>query len=221
MKILGFIIAAVLIFSLWGCGETSEQILQPETPPEMSENSERATGDDAVPAAPPWHAPLCLPEPLMCMEWHELSQSQRNQKILERAYKDLHQKTKECKAWVQDVVYSASNGDVYPPITDMNHKDRWIDDPEKTDSEYCIGRCASIRSAKPGEIVQLRWKESYVPLPNNLHTFIVVSVNASTITVIDSNAENRQIVSERELPISDFDGSDDAKVDSFSIYTIR
>lgn len=198
------IFVALLMISVVGCGEESEPILEPERHLELSENSVLATGAEDVPAAPALH------EPLMHREWHDLSQSQRNQKILQRAYQDLGQKKGQCKPWVQDVVFAASNGAVYPP---KNHplKDRWRNDPKNTDSEYCIGRCGPITSASPGEIVQVRWKANVNP-PDNLHTFIVVSVNAS-----DSNGKNKQSVRKRTLQTSNFNKI----ADSFSIYYIR
>ena len=204
---------SLLIFCMIGCGEDPSSILKSETQPAVSPAVfEDVLISDDAPAAPR----MCLPRSLMCMEWHELTQTQRNRKILERAYQDLDQKKKECKEWIQDIVFNASDGEVYPP---QNHilKDRWIDDPENTNSEYCIGRSGPITSARPGEIVQVRWKESYKKPPRNLHTFIVVSVNALTITVIDSNAEDQKIVRERDMNISNFDKI----ADSFSIYYIR
>lgn len=214
MRILIVIFASLLMFSVIGCGEESEEIFASEVAPETSENDRLATGVNDVPAAPA----LSKIEPAQHLSWHALPQSKRNQKILDRAYKDedkyvgdeKNNLTGQCKAWVQDVVYSASDGAVYPPKTDMDFKDRWYE------SKYCIGRCAPITSARPGEIVQVRWKESYVKPPENLHTFIVVSVNASTITVIDSNAKNNKTVYERELKTSEFNEN----ADSFSIYYI-
>ena len=164
-------------------------------------------------------ATIC-PKVIGATSWHDLSQTKRNERILDRAYEDEDKFGGWCKEWVQDIVFDASNGAVYPP---PNHKkkDRWKHDPKKyPGSKYCIGRCGPITSARPGEIVQIRWKTSYVPLPNNLHTFIVVSVNSSSITVIDSNGKNKKIVRERELPIHYFDGSEDAKAESFHIYYI-
>ena len=198
----------LLIFSMIGCGEDSPSILKPETQPTVFEDDPISDDMPAAPAA-------------LSTSWHALSQSQRNQKILDRAYKDLGKNlgdpAGQCKTWVQAVVYGASGGKVYPPKTDMKHKDRWIDDPENTDSEYCIGRCGPITSARPGEIVQVRWKENYVDPPLNLHTFIVVSVSASTITVIDSNRKNKTTVRDEPLNIDEFK----ANADSFSIYYIR
>ena len=209
MNICVIIFGSLLMFCIMlGCGEASEQIMQSEIHPEMSENSGRAIGSDDFPAAP-----AASPT-----SWHALSQSERNQKILDRAYKDLGKNLGipdgRCKTWVQAVVQSASGGQVYPPKNDKL-KDRWINDPKNTDSEYCIGRCAPITSARPGEIVQVRWKKHVNP-PDNLHTFIVVSVNASTITVIDSNRKNNTTVRDEPINIDKFK----ANADSFSIYYI-
>ena len=230
MRILFVCCASLLVCSLVGCGGESEQILAPDVAPGASENSGFATGADAAPAAPALSKIILA----QWLSWHALPQTDRNQKILDRAYKDLGKylgdpedwRPGQCKTWVQDVVFAASNGAVQLPL---NHpeKDRWIDDPENTDSEYCIGRCGPITSARPGEIVQVRWKTSFSAPPRDLHTFIVVSVNATTITVIDSNwiggneidrmCYREKTVREHSIDISTF--NDNAK--SFTIYSIR
>lgn len=216
MRIFFVLFASLLMCSMVGCSGESEQILAPDVAPETSENSGFATGPDDAPAAPR----------LWCPGWHALSQAERNQKILERAYEDLgkyvgdpnNDITGQCKAWVQVVVYAASNGEVQLPLNHPTDFSRWIDDPENTDSEYCIGRRGSILSAKPGEIVQVQWKDTYKEGPNNLHTFIVVSVNFFKITVIDSNWEEDRTVREHEIFTYQFDND---MAESFTIYSIR
>ena len=223
MRIFFVLFASLLMCFVVGCGEESEQkLLAPDVTPETYENSEFATVTDNAPAAPS----LSKIMPTQCLSWHALPQVDRNQKILDRAYRDEDKYvgdpnnwlTGQCKAWVQVVVYAASNGEVQLPLNHPTDFSRWIDDPENTDSEYCIGRRGSILSAKPGEIVQVRWKDTYKEGPNNLHTFIVVSVNFFKITVIDSNWEEDRTVREHEIFTYQFDND---MAESFTIYSIR
>ena len=210
---------SLMIFCMIGCGEDSSSILKPETQPAVSPAVfEDVPISDDAPAAPP----MCLPKPLMCMvppqpvdlEWHELTQTQRNRKIIDRAYEDLKVEVgRSCKEWVYDVVLSASGGKVKLPWNDPDAKDRWLD------SEFTEGRTTSITTAKPGEIVQIRWKKG-IGDPHNLHTLIVVSVGPNDITFIDSNWHGDEMVDDQTRSISIFEG-DNAWAKSFTIYTIK
>ena len=207
----------LLIFCVIGCGEDSASILQPETQPAVSPVAfEDVPISNDVPAAPRMCPviPMCvMPPQSVDLGWHEISQVQRNRKIIDRAFEDLGKRGGQCKAWVYHVVLSASGDKVRLPRNNMAVKDSWFD------SEFAEGRKASITTAKPGEIVQIRWKEHIAP-PWNLHTLIVVSVDPHEITFIDSNWKGDEMVGERTKKISIFEG-DNAWAESFTIYTIK
>lgn len=116
--------------------------------------------------------------------WHGLSQTQRNRLILARAQEDNNRYTGvQCKEWVQNVVYNASDGEVYPP---RNRNDyTWYDHPYV----YRYPRPYPLNGVEPGQIIQMRWRN-----PNGTitpHTAIVVSRNSSGMTWIDCNWTNR------------------------------
>ena len=202
------ILSILLIVSMIGCGDDTSEILQPEVEPVASPE---VIGD--APAAP-----RAIPAIPMWADWDETTQYQRAQRMIREARKSVGKFGGQCKAFVSNIVWEASKGAVRLPLNDTELKDRWLDDPKNPNSEHCVGRRGVlITSARRGEIVQVRWKENHVGPPNNLHTFFVVSVNEDTITVIDSNWGNDEMVREWDMNIADFN----EMADSFTIYTIR
>lgn len=110
--------------------------------------------------------------------WHDWTQQQRNQAIVDRAYEDNNDWVGvSCKEWVRTVVYDASIGTITIPAT---HPDLYYWYPHT----YVVGRSALIQYAQPGEIVQMKLNSGYP------HTAIVVSVSAYGITFIESNWDN-------------------------------
>lgn len=218
----------LLIFCMIGCGEDPSSILKSETQPAVSPAVfEDVLISDDAPAAPL----MCIVprEPVACVDggWHEVTQVQRNQKILQTAEEEWNnfKKLKEsgepiapygsCKVWAYKVVVSASGGKVRLPLNHPDFKDRWLD------SQFAEGRKASITTAKPGEIVQIEWKRKEgVGDSDNIHTLIVVSVGPDDITFIDSNWHKDEMLGKRTKSISFFEG-DNASAKSFTIYTIK
>ena len=151
-------------------------------------------------------------------DWHDMSQSERNDAILDRADDDLSDEVGEsCKEWVRTVIEDASNGHVIIPPNN-NSGDSWELD------EHVFGFCTSILNAKPGEIVQMRWKDNPdVPEDFNIHTAIVYSVSGSGVRFIESNydttpgPEGPEYVTKRYVSEDDFN----KQVKSFTICRIR
>ncbi|MFH1254885.1 MAG: hypothetical protein V1667_00190 [bacterium] len=152
---------------------------------------------------------FCLPN-FVYAGWHELSQSARNQAIINAACRDLNQTFAElsCKKWVQNVVKNASGGAVSVPQTVDPPGYYWYS------SQYTIGRSSRIENAKPGEIIQMDLTNYTDP-----HTAIVLSISAKGITFIECNwcSNNCKIVSTRYVDFSTFY----KQVVNFSIYYVR
>ena len=209
---------SLLIFCIIGCGEDSSSILKPDTQPAMSP----AVFED-VPAAPRMFSSnllMCI-EPVACvdLEWHELTQTQRNRKIIDRAYEDSGVDVGEsCKEWVRTVIKEASDGHVVIPSNNESG-DGW----EPLDNHIItVDTCGSILNVRPGAIVQMQW--AGVSGDHNRHTAIVSSVSANGITFIESNFDDTPAVNDgpenvqpRYISVEDFN----AQVESFSVYYIR
>lgn len=107
--------------------------------------------------------------------WHSLTQVQRNQAILVRAYQDNGVWVKKnCKEWASAVVASASGGATTLPLTDPSD---WY----WAASSYVEGRSALLQVAQPGELVQMKL------VSGGPHTAIVYSITSSQVTFIESN----------------------------------
>lgn len=142
--------------------------------------------------------------------WHDWTQQQRNQAIVNRAYDDNNAWVGEsCKEWVRTVVYDASSGAVTIPST---HPDLYY----WYSHAYVVGRSGLIQYAQPGEIVQMKLTSGYP------HTAIVVSVSAYGVTFIESNwdatpeDETDAYVHTRYVTFADFYN----QVDNYSIMYI-
>ena len=156
-------------------------------------------------------ASLLKPQPAVAaMPWHGYSQAYRNSLILNRAWSDYGKKVyRECKPWVQDVVNSASQGVVMPPITNPDNC-TWV----WSQDVYGYYMSRPIQYAQPGEIVQIRLRN--YPY---LHTAIVSSVMSNRVGFIESNVSPPYglTVGYREVTFADFANGN---IHCFSIYTI-
>lgn len=140
--------------------------------------------------------------------WHEWSQAARNQAIVNEANSyDDGDDGGQCKVWVQNVVYDASSGSVWPPTNADNCS--WNYSP------YVVGRSALLGSVAAGEIIQMQLSSSYGSGP---HTLIVTGNNGSQITVKESNwcSGNCEEVGSRTLTYQQFYNM----VDCYSVYYI-
>lgn len=146
--------------------------------------------------------------------WHQWSQTTRNGAITNRALQDNGKQfgvEVECKGWVQNVVYAASNGAVWLPSNrPYPYEYMWYADPN------VAGMTAYINWVKPGQILQMRiWsrkEQALVP-----HTTIVLSVDSGGLWVIDNNFVAPYTVGVHHWTFSDFR----AQVGSYySVYTI-
>lgn len=139
--------------------------------------------------------------------WHEWSQIERNQAIVDRASQDNNSYVgQNCKEWARTVVYSASGGAVTIPST---HPDLYYWYPDNN----VVGRSGLIQYAQPGEIIQMKLKSGIE------HTAIVLAVSPSGITFIESNWYSQNwpnYVFTRYVTFTDFYN----QVSAYSIYYI-
>lgn len=146
--------------------------------------------------------------------WQTLSQSQRNQEIVNRAWQEIGKYYSppdgECKEWARAVVKYASVKHVNLPSNSPAPNDwYWQYDP----SGHTSGQCMYIAYAGAGQIVQMKYSSNGRP-----HTAIVVANNGSRITFIASNDPyGSYTVSQREWTFADFH----SKMSAYAVYTIR
>lgn len=123
--------------------------------------------------------------------WHDLSDTQRNQKILEEAESWAGQKGGQCKEWVRAVVKNASGGIVNIPSTYTGagtyYLAKWT--PEYPSSDAAVVRrstsniCNYWSSFSAGQIVQMRHDyKGATP-----HTMIIILPTPWGFWVGDSN----------------------------------
>jgi len=139
--------------------------------------------------------------------WHNLTQAQRNQAILTRAYQNNGQYVNmNCKQWASRVVLDASASCVTLPLTNINDW-YWEASPNVS------GRSGLLQYAVPGEIVQMKVISS-----NGPHTAIVYSITSTQVTFIESNwcKPPCNIVNLRTLTFTTFYG----QVSNYTIYKI-
>ena len=146
------------------------------------------------------------------VQWAVMSQAQRNQEILLRAWRDLGKDVrKNCKEWVQLLVLpDASSGHVALPANSSPDY-TWADDPH----QHAISMSMPIESAQPGNVVQMHLKSTNQP-----HTAIVYAINSSAVTFIESNwfkDSSPNTVHVRTIGISDFKAS----VTGYTVYPIH
>lgn len=150
--------------------------------------------------------------------WESLSQSQRNQQIINGARLDLGKTfdswNGQCKVWVQNMVYylSVSQKHVWLP-PNASPPFYWQIDPY----EHAASLIKPIEYASPGEIVQMMLKPAY----GELHTAIVESNDYYTtgkITFIESNWPNGSYsVKRRTITFAQFRD----QVSYYTIYQIQ
>jgi hypothetical protein len=131
--------------------------------------------------------------------WRGLSQIERNQAILDRAYRDLDRNVGvQCKPWVQWVVSEASRGVATVPLTAPNAYG-WYWQPGR----YATRVYTNIRNVRPGWIVQmnLRFANGSV----GPHTAIVVGVASSGVYWVESNYAVPNTVKLRFQSYADFE----------------
>lgn len=136
-------------------------------------------------------------------QWHYLlTQRGRNNRIAEVAqgYR-MGQKTGQCKVWVQNVVYEASWGEVWPPSNHSSYDWKW-----KSHRHVDIVAVDnwSVRM-KRGQIIQAQ-----VKLRNGgvgPHTMIVLDADSDSISVIESNYSGDERVGRRTFSRSKFRSS--------------
>lgn len=147
--------------------------------------------------------------------WHSSSQSYRNSLILNWAWNDYGKKfpNMECKEWVRTVVLNASGGTMSIPSTNNADNCTWV----WSQDVYGYYMSRAIQYAQPGEIVQMRLRNSPY-----LHTTIVSSVMADRVGFIDENwvPSLGRTVGYHEMLFSDF-YSGNSNIACFSIYTIK
>jgi surface antigen len=130
--------------------------------------------------------------------WHEMfSQSQRNSAIVHRAQMHIGDYGGQCKVFVQEVVWEASNGVVWLPQNHPSRLHRWKSSPDvrRVSTDSC-------RNLKPGQIIQAELRaRGGGSLP---HTMIVEQFSSNSITVIESNYQNDGRVRRRTTSRSRF-----------------
>ena len=109
-------------------------------------------------------------------DWNSLTQTQKDDKIINRAYVDNGVYVGlECKPWVSKVVYDATAGYVILPSTLPNYY-------EWGSASHVVRRYLTIRNVDRGDIIQMKFLSTGGP-----HTAIVVSKNSTGMTWIQSN----------------------------------
>ena len=148
----------------------------------------------------------------MVTSWHGLSQNQRNALILSTAMSQAGRYTgQQCKVWVQNVVYQASGGTVYPP---QNLNDwTWY----SSNDVQPIASYGQISRVQPGQIIQMRWtnrRDGHV----SPHTAIVTSTTGAGMYWVDCNFVSTGTVGVHYVSYQDFQISVGPY---FNIYEIR
>jgi hypothetical protein len=130
--------------------------------------------------------------------WHDLSQSERNQRILSDGHEDLNDDVGvSCKIWVRNIVREASGNLVTIPSTKSNGY-QWYSHPDV----YAVPQPSPVEWVTPGCIIQMKWRnQNGTTYP---HTAIVVSKNSSGMTWIDSNWNGDQVVRTHFVSYSQF-----------------
>ena len=142
--------------------------------------------------------------------WHDLTQAQRNQAIVDEANSWSNGSDGgQCKEWVQShVVWDASEQAVWLPTNDDYCS--WNYHP------YVVGMSTIIDWVNPGEIIQMKLSSTYGGGP---HTLIVTANDGEDeVTVKESNwcANDCEEVGSRTLTYQQFYDM----VDCYSVYYI-
>ncbi len=114
--------------------------------------------------------------PVKAQSWHQLSQIQRNQAIVNTGAQQIGAQGGQCKPWVQSVVSNASSGSVLLPATQPPPNDyMWYS------NQYVVGLNT------PPENVQFGWILQMKQFNGTPHTAIVAGISSYGITLLDSN----------------------------------
>lgn len=110
--------------------------------------------------------------------WHSMTQTQKNNALINRAYQDVNTTGGQCKVWIQNMVYATSGSHVWLPVNNPSPNDwYWVYDP----NGHAIGMSTMLEWITPGYIIQMRL-DGGIP-----HTAIVVSKDSAGLTLVDSN----------------------------------
>ena len=140
--------------------------------------------------------------------WHSMTQAERNQKIVERAVKDMGKNTKLlCGDWVEKIVFDVSKTHYGPVLVSFDgSKYPNINKDKASTNLVCITGDGSfpIEKAQAGWIVWYYNKRDMSSITNQInskvgvtkanhvkvtsHVMIIKSVSATGIEVIDCNA---------------------------------
>lgn len=111
--------------------------------------------------------------------WHGMTQAQRNNALINRAYQEVNTKGGQCKEWIQKMVYAASGNHVWLPVNNPSPNDwYWVSDQPRW---HPTGMSTMLEWITPGYIIQMRL-DGGIP-----HTAIVASKDSMGLTLIDSN----------------------------------
>lgn len=125
--------------------------------------------------------------------WHDdMSQRERNEAIADEAESRVGDYGGQCKVFVQNVVWSASNGVVWLPQNHSRYDWKWKSsrDVRRIATDACI-------RLKPGYILQAQVRLRSGGL--SPHTMIVVRTTSSRITVVESNYSTPNRVTRRTV----------------------
>lgn len=140
-------------------------------------------------------------------QWHNWSQGQRNNAIVNRALSQNGNYTGlECKHWVQTVVANASSGAVWLPQNQPNLY-QWYSSTDVSAVPYS----PAIYSAASGSIIQMKWN-------GTPHTAIVYSTSGSGMWWIDCNWNGDRRVTMHFVSYNQFAA---ACGNSHSVYYVR
>lgn len=149
--------------------------------------------------------------PLMANLWHGLSQSQRNAEILDVALDQVGNYTGlQCKHWVQEVVFEASDGAVYPPTNKNNYT--W----NSHSKVRTLPKPFPINAVQPGHIIQMQWKNRNGTVYP--HTAIVKSKTSTKMTWVDCNWNGDETVTTHSVKFTDFNS---AVGHNYNVYEIK
>ncbi len=170
--------------------------------------------------------------------WDDLSDDEKNEKILEEAEAWINKEGGQCKEWIQKVVniVSGYGGPSYLPLNyikagDPYNKARWLDSPNvkvvwqrayQTPAEFPHVNSVLFppeELIKPGNIIQYRKQGDYNNAVDStgLHTALIKFVDSQTMTWIDSNWYGQGQVRRHDFSLSDWA----AKIEAWTVYQIK
>lgn len=150
--------------------------------------------------------------PSLANWWHGLSQNQRNAEIREVALDQVGDSTgMQCKHWVQEVVYEASQGAVYPPTNKNNYT--W----NSHSKVRALPKPFPINAVQPGHIIQMQWRNNNGTVYP--HTAIVKSRTSTKMTWVDCNWNGDESVITHSIRFTDFYNAVDGH--NYNVYEIK